>query len=68
MSMVCCSGFLALWKDKRDSLQWYTFWAVLVVGSLSIFLTFASLAVSTAQTVAAFRQLDQAIVPVTAPH
>ncbi|KAI9880107.1 MAG: hypothetical protein M1830_005352 [Pleopsidium flavum] len=61
------SGFLALWKDKRDTLQWYTFWAVLVVGSLSIFLAFASLAVSTAQAVAAFRQLDQAVVPI-APH
>lgn len=53
------SGFLALWKDKRDSLQWFTFWAVLIVGSFSIFLAMASLAVSTAQTVAAFKQLNQ---------
>jgi hypothetical protein len=24
-----------LWRDRRNPLQWYTFWAVLVVGGLS---------------------------------
>lgn len=28
-----------LWRDRRNPLQWYTFWAVLVVGGLSIFLS-----------------------------
>lgn len=27
-----------LWKDKRDSAQWLTFWAVLIIGGLGVFL------------------------------
>lgn len=29
-----------LWQDKRDSAQWFTFWAVLVIGGLGIMLAF----------------------------
>jgi hypothetical protein len=29
-----------LWRDKRDSAQWYTFWAVLVIGGLGVFFSF----------------------------
>lgn len=47
-----------LWRDRRDTLSWYTFWAVLVVGGAGIILTLASLGVSTAQTVAAFKALN----------
>ena len=47
-----------LWRDRRDTLSWYTFWAVLVVGGAGLILTLASLGVSTAQTVAAFRALN----------
>ena len=46
-----------LWKDSRDSLQWWTFWAVIFVGGASLFLAFSSLAISIAQTVAAFRAI-----------
>ena len=47
-----------LWRDRRDTLSWYTFWAVLVVGGAGLILTLASLGVSTAQTVAAFKALN----------
>ena len=44
-----------LWKDNRDSINYYTFWGVIIFGSLSVALSLFSLAVSIAQTVAAFR-------------
>lgn len=40
-----------LWRDRRNPLQWYTFWAVLIVGGLSIFLTLLQLLVGIAQLV-----------------
>ena len=49
------SGWYQMWKDKRDRVQHVTFWAVLIFGSISIVLALFSLAVSSAQTVAAFR-------------
>ena len=45
-------GFRQLWKDNRDSLNYYTFWGVIIFGLLSVFLAFFSLAVSVAETVA----------------
>lgn len=51
-------GILQLWKDKRDTLNYYTFWGVIIFGSLSIFLAFFSLAVSVAQTIASFKALN----------
>jgi hypothetical protein len=51
-------GFRQLWKDNRDSLNYYTFWGVIVFGGLSVLLALFSLAVSVAQTVASFRELD----------
>ncbi|KAH7400441.1 hypothetical protein BKA64DRAFT_708120 [Cadophora sp. MPI-SDFR-AT-0126] len=51
-------GIRQLWKDKRDTLNYYTFWGVIIFGSLSIFLAFFSLAVSIAQTVASFKALN----------
>lgn len=44
-----------MWKDKRDRPQHVTFWAVLVFGTISITLALISVAVSSAQTVAAFQ-------------
>jgi hypothetical protein len=52
-----------LWEDSRDSLSYYTFWGVIIFGLLSVFLAFFSLAVSVAQTVAAFRALELANPP-----
>ena len=47
-----------LWRDKRDTLSWYTFWAVIIIGGVGLLLTLASLGVSSAQTAAAFRALN----------
>ncbi len=55
------SGWYQMWKDKRDRVQYVTFWAVLVFGGISITLALISIAVSSAQTVAAFRSLKGAI-------
>ena len=51
------SGWYQMWKDKRDRVQHVTFWAVLVFGTISITLALISIAVSSAQTVAAFRSV-----------
>jgi hypothetical protein len=51
-------GFRALWRDKRDSNAWYTFWAAVIFGLMALLLALASLAVSAAQTWASFRALD----------
>lgn len=29
-----------LWRDKRDSAQWFTFWAVLIIGGLGLLFSF----------------------------
>ena len=42
-----------LWRDRRNPLQWYTFWAVLIVGSLSLLLTLLQLIVALAQLIVA---------------
>lgn len=40
-----------LWRDRRNPLQWYTFWAVLVFGSCSLLLTLLQLMIAVAQLV-----------------
>ncbi|KAK3321972.1 hypothetical protein B0H66DRAFT_185456 [Apodospora peruviana] len=50
-------GIVGLWRDNRDSMAWYTFWAVVFVGSLSLVLSFLSLIVSIAQTYSSFQSL-----------
>ncbi|KAG8161272.1 hypothetical protein KVR01_009536 [Diaporthe batatas] len=40
-----------LWRDRRNVLQWYTFWAVLVVGGFSLLLALLSLGVAIAQLI-----------------
>jgi len=52
------TGFRQLWVDRRDSLNYYTFWGVIAIGVLAILLALVSLAVSIAQAVASFRALD----------
>ena len=52
------SGWYQMWKDKRDRVQYVTFWAVLVFGTISIILALVSVAVSSAQTVAAFQSIQ----------
>jgi hypothetical protein len=50
-------GLRQLWKDNRDSLNYFTFWGVIIFGVLSVFLALFSLAVGIAQTVASFKAL-----------
>jgi hypothetical protein len=51
-------GFVALWRDQRDSNTWYTFWAAVIFGVTALVLAAGSLALSGAQTWATFRALD----------
>ena len=46
-----------LWRDSRETYAWFTFWAVVVFGGLTLLLTLVSLGVSSAQTYAAFRAI-----------
>ncbi|KAI9679565.1 MAG: hypothetical protein M1817_005587 [Caeruleum heppii] len=39
----------ALWRDRRNPLQWYTFWAVFFVGGLSVILATLQVGLSAAQ-------------------
>lgn len=49
--------FKQLIRDRRDTVGYVTFWAVIAVGLISIVLALVSIAISTAQTVAAFEAL-----------
>ena len=51
-------GFFALWRDKRDSNSWYTFWAAVILGVAAFILALAGLALASAQTWASFKALD----------
>lgn len=46
-----------LWRDQRDSLQWWTFWLVVWFGIASVVLALGSLVEGAVQTWAAFRGL-----------
>lgn len=50
-------GIRQLWRDNRDSSNYYTFWIAISFGLLTIILAMGSLAVSIAQTWALFRAL-----------
>ncbi|RDW64276.1 hypothetical protein BP5796_10778 [Coleophoma crateriformis] len=43
------SDLRTLWYDKRDILRWYTFWAVVVVGGVSILLSIISTVLTAVQ-------------------
>jgi hypothetical protein len=51
-------GLVGMWKDRRDSEKWHTFWAVLIIGGVSLILGFFTLIVSIAQTIASFKALN----------
>lgn len=50
-------SFRDLYRDKRDTLNYYTFWGVIIFGVSSVLLGFFSLGVSAAQTVAAWKAI-----------
>lgn len=41
--------FSQLWKDKRNTHQWYTFWAIIFYGTLGLVIALAQLAVAVIQ-------------------
>jgi hypothetical protein len=45
-----------LWRDHRNPMQWYTLWAVLIIGSLSLLLTLVQVLLSIAQLVISAKQ------------
>lgn len=45
-------------KDKRNTLGYWTLWAAVIAGSLTVFLALSTLMISIAQTVAAYKVLD----------
>ena len=49
------SKFRDLWRDRRNPLQWYTFWAVLIIGGLGIILSAVQVGVATAQLILAIQ-------------
>lgn len=52
------NDFWALIHDRRNKVQYYTFWSVIAVGILSILLGFMSLAVGIVQAVFAYKALN----------
>ena len=51
-------GFRCLWRDKRSSNAWYTFWASVISGGMASLLVLVGLAVSAAFIRATFHALD----------
>jgi hypothetical protein len=45
-----------LWKDRRDALRWYTFWAAVTIGGITIVLGVTQTALSAAQVALAAKQ------------
>jgi hypothetical protein len=49
----------SLWRDKRDILRWYTFWAVVVIGGLNLIVATFQAALALAQVIIAEKSLRQ---------
>lgn len=47
-----------LWRDRRNPLQWYTFWAVIIFGGISLVLQIIATLLGVVQTYAAFMQIS----------
>ena len=60
MDSIKPQGIHQLLRDNRDSLTYYTFWGVIVFGTLSVVIAVFGLGISAAQTVASFRALKPA--------
>ena len=56
-SLLKPKGLRGLWRDTRDSLQWYTFWAVVVVGGISLLLAFIQMVLGAVQAYASMKAL-----------
>ena len=49
LSNVKPRGWREMWNDKRDSAQWYTFWALIVIGGAGISLSLIQVLLQAAQ-------------------
>jgi hypothetical protein len=58
MAGIQPSRITALWRDRRDIRTWYTIWAVLIVGGISIILACISVYLSTAQVALAAKAYE----------
>ena len=58
-SLLKPKGLRELWKDKRDSLQWYTFWAVVFLGITGVVLGLLQIALAIVQAYASMAALHQ---------
>jgi len=48
-------GWKELWWDRRNAGQWYTFWAVIIIGGAGIVLAALQVALSAAQLAVSFK-------------
>lgn len=48
----------SLWKDKRDIMRWYTFWAVVILGGVNLVVAVAQTGLSSAQVQLAREALE----------
>ncbi|KAI9719974.1 MAG: hypothetical protein M1812_003099 [Candelaria pacifica] len=55
LSVSKAKGWRELWRDRRDSTNWYTFWAVLIIGGVGILLSFLQVLVGITQIVITVR-------------
>lgn len=55
LSATKARGWKELWRDRRDSANWYTFWAVLIIGGVGILLSFLQVVIGILQVVMAAR-------------
>ena len=44
-------GWRDLWRDKRDEVQWITFWAVIVIGGAGLMLSLVQVVLQVVQVV-----------------
>lgn len=49
MSGISPNGFWSLWRDRRDTRMWYTIWAALIIGFITILEQTISMALTAAQ-------------------
>lgn len=47
-----------LWRDRRNVVQWYTFWAVLIVAIMAFFAAVIQIALSIAQLIFTIKQVN----------
>jgi hypothetical protein len=70
MAQHTAKGWRQLWQDSKYTEKWYAFWALLVIGGLSIFLSIVQMVLQAVQVAIALKSMNPCtcapgIVPVT---